>query len=128
MATPIFPPGGDPSGLKHAIVVSRNGGGVGTTTHINVSGDTTTVIQTVGSGPVHAGLLPGNSRTYVANRDSDSISQYTTFLGSAAPNTISLPAGSAPVFVHTTQTTNVYVANSGTNTVGVILVAGNLLT
>lgn len=128
VATPNFPPGGDPAALKNAIIVSDNGTLNGSTYHIDVSGDTNTIIQQAGIGPVHVALLANQGRTYVANSVSDSVTAYTTFLEGSPTRTISLPLGSAPVFVHSTQLTNMYVANSGTDRVGVISVANDVLT
>ncbi len=128
VATPIFPPGGDPAALKNAIIISSNAASNGSSYHINVSGDTNTIIQPAGIAPVHVALLANQGRTYVANRDSDSLTSYTTFLEGSATRTISLPMGSDPVFVHSTQLTNMYVANSGTDRVGVISVSNDVLT
>ncbi|MGH9509339.1 MAG: YncE family protein [Terriglobales bacterium] len=128
VATPTFPPGGDPAALKHAIILSNNGTGNGSTYHIDVSGDTNTIIQPTGVNPVHAGLLITQGRIYVANQGSDSVTTYTPFLEGGSTRTLSLPVGSVPVFVHSTQTTNFYVANSGTDRVGIIAVAQDVLT
>ncbi|MGH9554639.1 MAG: beta-propeller fold lactonase family protein [Terriglobales bacterium] len=127
VATPTFPPGGDPAALKHAIIVSDNGTGNGSTYHIDVSGDTNTIIQPTGVNPVHAALLANQGRVYVANSGSDSLTSYTTFLEGGSTRTLSLPPGSVPVFVHSTQLTNFYVANSGTNRVGVVSVGTDVL-
>jgi YVTN family beta-propeller protein len=128
VATPIFPGGGDPQGQRQAVAVNNAGGAIGSTTNINVSGDTVVASHTVGRGPVHAATTPGGSRIFVVNLDDDTVSTYITLLASALPVTISLPAGSAPVFAHTTQGTRMYIANSGTGTVGVIDAGTNVLT
>lgn len=128
VATPIFPPGGDPQGAANAIAVNNAGGAIGSTTNINVSGDTVVSSHTVGRGPVHAATTPGGGRTFVVNLGDDSVSSYATGQAGSVPVTISMPAGSAPVFAHTTQSTTMYVANSGTGTVGVISATTNLLT
>ncbi|MGH9670758.1 MAG: YncE family protein [Terriglobales bacterium] len=128
VATPTFPPGGDPQGQRQAVAVNNAGGAIGSTTHINVSGDTVVGSHTTGKGPVHAGTTPGGGRIFVANKDDDSVTTYLTFLASALPTTISLPVGSVPVFAHTTQASRMYIANSGTGTVGVIDVNTNVLT
>lgn len=120
VANPTFPPGGDPQGPRVAVALNHAGGAIGSTTHINVSGDTAIASFTVGKGPVHMTTGPGGSRVFVANAGDDTVSAYFTFTPGAIPTTISLPAGSVPVFVNTTQTNRVYVANSGTATVGVI--------
>jgi len=128
VATPTFPPGGDPQNQRQAVSVNNAGGAVGSATHINVSGDTIVASHVVGQGPVHAGTTPGGGRIFVVNSGDDSVSTYITLLAGATPITISLPAGSVPVFAHTTQGSRMYIANSGTGTVGVIDANNNILT
>ena len=128
VATPTFPPGGDPQSARQAVSVNNSGGAVGSTTNINVSGDTVVASHTVGRGPVHAGTTSGGARIYVANLGDDSVSTYLTAVAGAVPVTISLPAGSAPVFAHSRESVHMYVANSGTGTVGVIDTQINVLT
>lgn len=128
VANPTFPPGGDPQSQRVAIAVNNAGGATGSTTHINVSGDTVTASHTVGRGPVHAAAVPGGATTFVANEGESTVSAYSTLTASAVPTTISLPAGSAPVFVHTTETGRMYVANSGNATLGIINAITGLLT
>lgn len=129
VATPVLKPGGDPATLHYVVVVNNANGGLGTTTQVNAAGDTNVGNFAVGRGPVHAILNPSQSQVYVANRDDDSISYY---LPSAAPGTpassIFLPAGSRPVFLAMATGNALYVANSGSNTVGVISPALNVLT
>jgi YVTN family beta-propeller protein len=85
---------------------------------IDVSGDSNVGTATVGLGPVHAALLPPNgSQAFIANKLEDTISSYATS-NAATVTTISLPAGSAPAYVHTTQTDTVYIANSGNTMLG----------
>ncbi len=123
VATPILNPGGDPAQASFALVVNNNNGGLGTTTHVNISGDTNVGNFPVGHGPVHAAFNQFRTLVYIANFNDDTVSFYTLIpaplAGTPAP-TIALPAGSRPVFVATTTGGKVYVANSGTNTVGVI--------
>lgn len=128
VANPIFPPGGDPQGQRQAIAVNNAGGATGSTTHINVSGDTTVASHTVGKGPVHAAILPSGAIIFIANAGDNTVSGYSTFNAAAVPTTISLPIGSVPVFVHSTENSRMYVANSGLNTVGIISTATAQLT
>ncbi len=128
VANPIFPPGGDPQGQRQAVAVNNAGGATGSTIHINVSGDTTVASHTVGQGPVHAATLSGGGIIFIANAGDDTVSAYSTFTAAAVPTTISLPIGSVPVFVHSTEAARMYVANSGLNTVGIINVATAQLT
>ncbi|HXE90310.1 MAG TPA: YncE family protein [Terriglobales bacterium] len=128
IATPIPQPGGDPSATRLALVVNQNGAAVGSVSHYNAAGDTASAQRDVGTGPVHAALLPpSGARAYVVNRDSDSVSTYLTFLAGATVRTLSLPPGSAPVYAHSNVNNRMYVAESGTDRVGVIDVTTDVL-
>src|SRR5439155_11153330 len=83
----------------------------GTGTGFQVSGDINVGVATVSQGPVHATLLQNGSRIYVTNSLQDTISSYA--LTSLTPLTTSLPFGSRPIFVHTTENGAMYVANVG---------------
>jgi len=111
-AIPIPQPGPDPSTTKHALVLSTNGAAAGALTNENVSGDTIVLQRNTGIDPVHATLIAAVTKMYVANLGDDTVTSFTTF-AALQTRTISLPAGSDPVFVHTTENANVYVANSG---------------
>ena len=111
-AIPVPQPGPDPSTVKHAIVLNSNGAALGTVVNENMSGDTIVLQRNAGAEPVHAGLIAAATKLYVANRGDDTVSAYSTF-ASVIARTASLPAGSDPVFVHTTENAFVYVANSG---------------
>jgi YVTN family beta-propeller protein len=64
---------------------------------------------------------------YVANSLEDTVSSFIPTTISPVTTT-SLPAGSMPVFVHTTENTRVYVANFGSNSVDAISTASNVIT
>ena len=132
VAIPVTPNPPDPASLHYALIVTDNVGtnGVadpGASTRIDVSGDTNIQVARVGRGPVHATLLPDGSKTYVANTLEDTVSEYSPS-DATTVNTISLPAGSAPSFVYTTQTAAVYAANSGNATVSAINTVSNVVT
>jgi YVTN family beta-propeller protein len=107
----------------------------GTAQQIDVSGDTV-IGQTptslnppnIGINPTHAAILSNNSRVFVASAgsvfpgDADIVSSFTPAFSSGLGTVVrfSLPAGSLPVFVNSTQSNAVYVANYGTNSVAVI--------
>ena len=125
VANPIQGPTPNPRNYHFAVVASQNApGNPGSGMQIDVSGDTdvgvvssgSTGIATPGQGPIHAALLgPSAGRVYVANGANDSVSTFTpaSTVGSiGAVTTISLPTGSDPVFVHSTEAANMYVANS----------------
>jgi YVTN family beta-propeller protein len=76
--------------------------------------------------PVHAVLAQGGNRVYAANSGDDTVSTFSS--SSPAPvTTITLPAGSIPTFVATTESGTVYVANSGNNTVSAISTTSNVV-
>src|SRR5690349_5248986 len=77
VAVPIPPPPPDPGSFHFAIVVSGNGpSDPGTSTRIDVSGDSNAGNSKAGLGPVHAALTPTASRVYVANTLEDTVSSY----------------------------------------------------
>ncbi|HUJ94776.1 MAG TPA: YncE family protein [Terriglobales bacterium] len=127
VATPLVPSPTSPSATHAIYVLSSNGpNNGGASSHIDVSGDTNIGVAPLGLGPIHAVLMPNAIRMYIANSLEDTISSLPP--NSIGPvTTTSLPTGSKPVFVHTTETGNIYVANFGNNTVGVIPTGTNLL-
>lgn len=128
VANPVNKPGGDPQLVHYAIVVSQAPSGQqGTTTQVNVSGDTNNGNIVVGRTPVYAAVLSGE--VWVPNSADDNVSFYSAAAsGSTQPSLVSLPAGSRPVFVGSSELQTVYVVNSGTNSVGVISVFQGALT
>ncbi len=116
VAVPIPAPPPDPSSFHFVLMIGENGpNNPGSATRIDVSGDSNAGEATVGLGPVHATLLPNGGRIYVANSLEDTVSSYA-LSNAASVTTVSLPSGSIPVFVHTTENGTVYVANFGNNT------------
>src|SRR5207245_9200336 len=106
---------------------------------IDVSGDSNIGTAKVGLGPVHAAVQPsGTAHVFVANSLDDTVASFSpappcsvlpcsvTGLGSVVFT--SLPTGSVPVFVHTTENSTVYVANSGANTVAAVSITSNVVT
>lgn len=115
VATPITSPGGQPQKTHFAWVVNFNpGGGLGTTTEIDVSGDTNLKVNNMGTGSIFEAFPGGNLSLYVANRDNDTVSQYLPTLGGAI-TTISLLPGSRPIYLNSSQSGFMYVLNSGAN-------------
>ena len=145
VAVPVTGNPPDPSNFHFAVVVSQNApGSPSSAMQIDVSGDSNVGNAKLGLGPVHAALLPpAGGRVYVANNLNDTVSAFTPATpcfvspcpvsGTGTVTTISLPAGSAPVFVHSTQTTKMYVAdfgtaaNPGSNNVAVIDAQNNVV-
>jgi YVTN family beta-propeller protein len=110
------------------MAVSTNGNqDPGAATHIDVSGDTNVGVTQTGVLPTHAALTPNGARFYVANRGEDTVTANLPSSPSTVAATITLPAGSQPVFVHTTENANVYVAEFGANSVSVIDTLSNVV-
>jgi YVTN family beta-propeller protein len=127
VAVPVPQPPPDPGSFHFAIMVNDNGPtNPGTTTRVDVSGDSNAGNSVAGFGPVHAALLANAGRIYVANNGEDTVSSYSPS-NTTSIVTTSLPSGSNPVFVGTAENANVYVANAGAGTVSVIN-SSNVLT
>jgi DNA-binding beta-propeller fold protein YncE len=95
-------------------VLNYNPTGQGSTTEIDVSGDSNLAVNSMGVGSI-AEAFPSNSLSlYVANTANDTVSQYLPTLAGAV-TTISLLPGSHPVALASAQNTAMYVVNSGAN-------------
>ena len=127
VAIPIVPPQPDPAALHYVLVLSDNGlNNPGANSQLDVSGDTAVGVAKVGLGPSYATLTANAARVFVANSAEDTISSYPPS-SPGSVTTTSLPAGSNPVFVHTTENGMVYVANFGTKTVAAISATTNVV-
>jgi YVTN family beta-propeller protein len=127
VAIPIVGPPPDPAAFHFVLVLSDNGTqDPGASSRLDVSGDTNIGVAQVGLGPAHAALTANGSRVYVANSLEDTISSYSPN-STPTVTTTSLPAGSDPIFVHTTENGTIYVANFGSNTVAAISTSSNVL-
>lgn len=123
--------------------VSPNPGGA---MQIDVAGDSVAAetptsdpsARNLGNNPTHAAMLPNLSRVFVASAGSiaggvDAVSSFTPAFQSTVSsglgivNTIGLPPGSQPVFVSTTQSGALYVANYNTNSVSAINTTSNVV-
>lgn len=132
---PVPGTSGNPGPLAHAIILSTNFTSTipanallpGADTHIDVSGDTNAGIVPVGLNPVFLGKT--TSRVFIINQGDantpPTISTYTALLPQASTvNTITLPSTSvSPVAGATDSAGNIFIANSGSNTVDVISAA-----
>jgi YVTN family beta-propeller protein len=127
VATPVTPNPPNPGFSHLALVVTGNGSNnPGASTSIDVSGDTAASQSTVGLMPAHAAFVQNGFRVYVANSLDDTVSSFSP--SSPTPvTTISLPTGSKPSFVATTENAAVYIANSGNNTVSAIATGTNVV-
>ena len=112
VANPIISPGGQPQASHFAWVVNYNPQGDGSTTEIDVSGDTNLAVNAMGKG-TSAEAFPTNSLSlYVANAGEDTVMQYLPTLAGAI-TTISLLPGSHPIALTSSLNTNMYVLNTG---------------
>ncbi len=130
VAVPIIPPAPDPQAVHYVLVFTANGMiDPGASSRVDISGDSNIGTTQLGLGPTHATLTGTGARVYAANTLEDSISSYSPTPGSTATSvvTTSFPAGSRPVFVHTTENATVYVANYGNNTVAVVSATTNVV-
>jgi YVTN family beta-propeller protein len=96
VAQPIL--GLQPSPAPAHFVVSINTDGVGdnhrdsgSSSDINVSGDSMLGTLRVGIAPVHAALIPAGSKLYVANSAEDTVTTSNISFPTAAAATVSLP-------------------------------------
>jgi YVTN family beta-propeller protein len=94
---------------------------------IDVSGDSYLNAANLGVAPVHAALLPNGGILYAANNINNTVSASSVSSSGNTATTISLPSGSVPVFVHTTESSRVYVANYGLGTVSAINTGTNVV-
>jgi YVTN family beta-propeller protein len=104
----------DPKNFHAVIAVNQNSPFYpGTGMQLDVSGDSNAGVTRVAMGPVHAAVI--NSRIWVANSLSNSVSVFSPAIsgGSIGASTdINLPPGFSPVFVHSTESATMYVANA----------------
>ncbi|HZR55371.1 MAG TPA: beta-propeller fold lactonase family protein [Terriglobales bacterium] len=128
VAFPIPPTAPSPGAANTVFVLSANGpNDPGAMSRIDVSGDSYLNANNLGVAPVHAALLPSGNILYAANNANDTISASSVSSSGNTATTISLPAGSLPVFVHTTENSRVYAANYGFGTVSAINTATNVV-
>ena len=138
---PVTPP--NPQNFHAAFTANTNGtANPGSATQIDVSGDSNSGVVNLGIGPVHLAVQPGTTttptRVWSANPGSSSV---TVFTAASAGNsistatTINLPINPPPnntpplpVFVHSTETATMYVANFAYNNVIAIATATNAIT
>jgi len=118
VANPIIPPGGNPEQTFYAIVVGSNGTANGGAATVDVSGDTNIGNAVLGINPVHVSLF-STALAVAANQGSDSVTLYQPNFPSLTTTTVSLPAGSAPVY-SAQNSTSAYVADYGLNQIAVI--------
>ena len=123
---PGTPP--NPAAVHFMAAVSTNGAiNTGSASRIDVSGDTSLGVLQTGLMPVHAALIPNASKMYIANFGDDTVTENAPS-NPTVTSTISLPQGAQPVFVHSAENGNVYVADFATNSVSVINATSNVVT
>jgi YVTN family beta-propeller protein len=141
IAQPIPGPSPTPAPVGHILALAGNGSllsnpflNPGSMGRIDVAGDSMVAVVTTGLGPVHAFLTPDGSRLYAANSGEDTVSASPT-ASNPQGTTIDLiqlcdSAGCplvVPVFVQTTESTRMYVADAGNGTISVIDTTSNVV-
>jgi YVTN family beta-propeller protein len=121
--TPIPSPGGDPSGLSHAIIVSRNPAinsvpQPGSDLHIDVSGDSVAAVVPLGIDPNFIGK--SSTRIFALNSDGTVTSYLALLPLGASPSITTLPAGAVGVAGAASPASNFYMANPAQNNLNVI--------
>src|ERR1035441_2053914 len=97
IANPIVSPGGQPQNTHFAYVLTYNPSGPRANTKIDVSGDTNLQVVSTGLGSVAQSFQGSVSGAiFVANRDSDTVSEFR-MLSTPAVINIGLYPGSRPV-------------------------------
>lgn len=114
VANPIVSPGGQPQTGHFAWVVNFNPSGQGSTTEIDVSGDSNLAVNSMGAGSIAEAFPASSLALYVANKGDDSVSEYLPTLAGAV-TTINLLPGSQPVALGSAENAAMYVVNSGAN-------------
>ena len=114
VANPVVSPGGQPQTTHFAWVLNANPGGDGSTTEIDVSGDTNQAVNTMGVGTSYEAFPVSSLSLYVANSGDDTVNQFLPTLAGAI-TTISLLPGSHPVALTSTNNSFMYVLNAGSN-------------
>ncbi len=124
---PIIQNPGDPKLFHFVMMISDNGDNhPGAATQIDTSGDSNVGVANMGRGPVHATLLlPGASRVFVANQIEETVSIFNSsppcasipcpVTGLGTVTTATMPAGSRPSYVHSTESSIMYVLMPGLN-------------
>ena len=102
VANPIISGGGQPAATHYAYVVNYNANGPGSTTQIDVSGDTNVAVNSMGVGSIAEAFPPNSDALFIANSGNDTVSEYLPILAGAI-TTIALLPGSHPVFVSSAQ-------------------------
>jgi YVTN family beta-propeller protein len=122
VANPIPQPGGDPGFFRRAVFLENNGGAPnsGGTDNFDVSGDTNVGFVAVGRNPVFLALSPDRQRAWVSNQADDSLSSYPTAATTSGAVTTTLPAGSQPGFLASTESDLMFVAETGTSRVAAV--------
>jgi YVTN family beta-propeller protein len=112
-------PGGNPALPGNAVVLSTNPAGVGSNLHLDVSGDDIAAVVNVGTNPVFLGKAGGT--VFVINGD-NTISSYLalTALGVTVHTGVMPATTSGPVAGGTSSSSNILLADSGSNDVSVV--------
>jgi hypothetical protein len=127
VATPVNPIPPNTNFSHFMLVISGNGStSDGSTTTFDVAGDTALSQTTTGILPTYATLMSSATLVYTTNSGDGTVTSYGTSNGGSFTTTV-LPAGAVPVFVTSTETAKVYVADVGLDAVYVISATNNAI-
>ena len=135
IANPVTQPGGDPQTTDTVYSMNQNAFGLGSVSQFNVPGDAIIGNRSVSIDPRFIAFDANGSIVYTANFGSDNVSGNPT--GSVAVITVSLQQDSKPVALSSNRSGVLLVANQGhspdttcpgTGTIGIIDVAGSVMT
>lgn len=121
--TPVPKPGGNPSGLANAVVLSQNPAGNGSALHIDVSGDSISGVVSTGPNPVSFGK--SGSRIYILNSD-NTITTYNGLIPlQGQPSIVTQPvAASGAISGSGSSVGNFYLANQPSGNSSMIAPSG----
>jgi YVTN family beta-propeller protein len=123
--TPVPKPGGDPSTLANAVVLSQNPAGNGSALHIDVAGDSISGVVSTGPNPVSFGK--SGNRIYILNSD-NTVTTYNGLIPlQGQPSIVTQPvAASGAISGSGSSVGNFYLANQPTGNSSMIAPSGSL--
>ncbi len=128
VATPVNPIPPNSNFNHFMLVVDGNGGAsAGSTTTFDVSGDTAALQTNTGILPTYATLMNSGTLVYVSNSGDGTVTSYGATNGGSFTTTV-LPTGAVPVFFASTESSRLYVADVGLDSVHVISTITNAVT
>jgi YVTN family beta-propeller protein len=133
IVTPVSTPSGDPQPNKTAIFLNTNpntgvpaGTFQGTTSLLDVSGDTLIGTRQIGFGPVNMALTINGGRVFVVDSSDSAVSYQTATATTSLLIVTSLPAGAQSNFVTSNENGKIWVTAPGLVPAKVVLINATL--